>query len=522
MIFAKQNYHLPVVKILIFNKGEFMKNETEMEQFNQNNKTMKGKYLIGALLMAVLGAFIALMVYTRLIDKPSEKTGKDTAALYLPKEQPILTSYEQQDTPVDFTYAAEQTVHAVVSVRTSTMVSQQNNPIMEFFYGNNSRQPREMRGLGSGVIISEDGYIITNNHVIEEAEKINVKLNDNREFEAQVIGRDPSTDIALLKIKANNLSFIKYGDSDQLKLGEWVLAVGNPFNLTSTVTAGIVSAKGRNIGILDDRYKIESFIQTDAALNMGNSGGALVNTKGLLVGITSAIMSRSGEYAGNSFAIPVNIVKKVVDDLRQYGEVQRALIGVNILDVNSELIEKENLKLDQVKGVYLSGIVSGGSAEDAGLKEKDVIVKFNGVGVASVSELQEQVGKFRPGDKANITYIRNGKENTVPIILKNFDNTTKVIAPGEGGGAVFGARLESINSDEKDNFRIDYGVKVTELNDGRFKELGIKKGYIILTVNGKKVRTGSDVKEFTNNGQSLTSIEVLQSNGAIFSWQSRR
>lgn len=495
----------------------------KMEHNNKNNKIMKGKYLLGAFGMAIIGAFVALFVFTRLIDKPSAKVGKDTASLNIVEARPILTSLQQQDTQVDLTYAAEQAVHAVVSVRTSTMVSgQYDNPIMEFFYGRSQRQPREMKGLGSGVIISEDGYIITNNHVVEDAEKINIKLNDNREFEARIIGRDPSTDIALLKIKADNLSYMKYGDSDQLRLGEWVLAVGNPLYLYSTVTAGIVSAKGRNLGLIDDNYKIESFIQTDAALNPGNSGGALVNTKGLLVGITSAIITPSGTFAGYSFAIPVTIVRKVVEDLKQYGEVQRAFIGVKISDVTPELIDKENLKLDAVKGVYLSEVTEGGAALEAGLKVKDVIVKFNGVSVGTVAELQEQIGKFRPGDKADVTYIRNGKENTVSIVLRNYDNTTKFVAPGEGAGVVFGARLESLNSEEKGMYRIDYGVKVTELNDGRFKELGIKKGYIILTINGKKVKAASDVKEFTNNGQNLTSLEGYQSNGTYFSYSFRK
>lgn len=503
--------------------GMINEKQSKMEQNNQKINNMKGKFLFGAFLMAIAGAFIAIFVYTRFIEKPFDKVGRDTANIMVADAQPLLTSLQQIEGQVDFTFAAEQTVHAVVSVRTSSMVSSQyNNPILDYFYGNNSRQPREVKGLGSGVIISEDGYIITNNHVIEDAEKINVKLNDNREFEGQVIGRDPNTDIALIKIKANGLSYVRYGDSDQLKLGEWVLAVGNPFNLTSTVTAGIVSAKGRNLGILDGSYKIESFIQTDAALNMGNSGGALVNTKGLLVGITSAIMSPNGVYAGNSFAVPVNIVKKVIDDLKQFGEVQRAIIGVNIEDVTSELIDKESLKLDQVKGVYLNGIVAGGSAEDAGLKVKDVIVKFNGVSVSSVAELQEQVGKTRPGDKADVTYIRSGTEKTVAVILKNVDNTTKTVAPGEGAGIVFGARIVPLNSDEKNTYRLDNGVKVTELNDGRFKELGIKKGYIIVSVNSKKVKTAADVKEFTNNGQSLTSIEGYQLNGTYFNYQFRK
>lgn len=491
-----------------------------MEKNNLNNNNMKGKYFLGAFLMAVAGAFIAIFIYTRLIEKPSYTSGNDTSNIAADDARPLLTSLQEIEGQVDFTYAAEQTVHGVVHVRTSTTVSRQyNNPIMEWFYGREYSQPRELKGYGSGVIVSADGYIITNNHVIENAESVTVKLNDNREFKAELIGRDQSTDIALLKIKAENLPYIKYGDSDQLKLGEWVLAVGNPFNLTSTVTAGIVSAKGRDLGILDDNYKIESFIQTDAALNMGNSGGALVNTKGLLVGITAAIISPTQTYAGNSFAIPVNIVKKVVEDIKQFGTVQRAIIGVNVIDVTSELIEEKDLKLDQVKGVYLDGIVAGGSADDAGLKEKDVIIKLNGIKVGSRSEMQEQVGKYRPGDKVDITFIRNGKENTVPVVLKNVDNNINIIKPGEGAGIVFGARMVPLSREEKSRYRLESGVRVTELNDGRFRDLGMQKGYIIVSVNGKKVNSAADVKEFTNNGQSLTSIAGYQSNGYRFSFE---
>ena len=258
---------------------------------------------------------------------------------------------------------------------------------MQWFYGDRySSKPREANGYGSGVIISNDGYIITNNHVVEGAESVDVTLNDKRTFTAKVVGRDQGSDIALLKIKAENLPIIKYGDSDQLRLGEWVLAVGNPFNLTSTVTAGIVSAKGRSLNLNEGDYRIESFIQTDAALNMGNSGGALVNTKGLLVGITSAIISPNGAYSGNSFAIPVTIVKKVVDDLREFGQVQRALIGVNIQDIESE--DAEKLNLSEVKGILVTRVIQDGSAEAAGMKENDVIIKFDGHPVNSVSELQ--------------------------------------------------------------------------------------------------------------------------------------
>jgi serine protease Do len=495
-----------------------------MEQNFQNNRSIKAKYFFGALLMAVVGAFIALIVYTRLIDKPYVAVAATN--INTEKAQPILTSLSQQETQVDLTYAAEQTVHSVVHVRTtSTLSAQNNNPIMEFFYGDSYSRPRQVRGYGSGVIISADGYIITNNHVVDGAEEVTVKLNDNREFKAQVVGRDPNTDIALIKIKAENLPVLKYGDSDVLRLGEWVLAVGNPFNLTSTVTAGIVSAKGRNLtfpGEENNQYKIESFIQTDAAVNMGNSGGALVNTRGQLVGITSAIMTSNNGFVGNSFAIPVNIVKKIVEDLRQFGEVQRAFMGVGIADVTPELIDKENLKLDAIKGIYLTSINDGGSAADAGLKEKDVIIKINGNAVGTVPELQEQVGRFRPGDKADITYIRNGKENTVPVTFKNINKNTKVVAKGEGIGEVFGASLESLSSEEKASFRIDYGVKVSEIGDGRLKDIGIKKGYLILTVNGKKVKAATDVKEFTNNGESLTSIEGYASDGTYFSFQFRK
>ena len=390
---------------------------------------MRGKYIFGSLFMALLGASIALFAYTRIIGKPSVAVMKDSSGVEIKDARALLTSFQMQEGQVDFTYAAEQTVHGVVHVHTKTMMgAQPDNPIMEWFYGNQYSKPREVSGYGSGVIISNDGYIITNNHVIENAESVEVTLNDKRTFTAQVIGRDPSTDIALLKVKADNLPYIRYGDSDQLKLGEWVLAVGNPFNLTSTVTAGIVSAKGRNLGLIEGDYRIESFIQTDAALNMGNSGGALVNTKGLLVGITSAILSPSGAYAGNSFAIPVTIVKKVINDLKEFGEVQRALIGVNIKDVDAEDAGKQNLK--EIKGVLITRVIGDGSADDAGLKENDVIVKFDDMAVNTVPELQEQVGKHRPGDKASVTYLRNGKEATVPIVLKNVAGNTSVVTAG--------------------------------------------------------------------------------------------
>ncbi|MGA1977196.1 MAG: Do family serine endopeptidase [Bacteroidales bacterium] len=484
---------------------------------------MKGKYLLGALFMALLGAGIALFAYTKFVYKPAPVVARDSFQTEIPSPkvaQALMTSFQAQEGQVDFTFAAEQTVHAVVHVHTKTMVNDQaENPILQFFYGDNynNSKPREVSGYGSGVIISPDGYIITNNHVIEDAENIEVKLNDNRVFKAQLVGRDPSTDIALLKIKADNLTWLRYGDSDNLRVGEWVLAVGNPYNLTSTVTAGIVSAKGRNLKLIASDYSIESYIQTDAALNPGNSGGALVNTKGLLVGITSAIYSPNGAYAGNSFAIPVNIVKKVIDDIRQYGTVQRAIMGIQMNEVTPEDAEKQNLQ--EVKGAIIKEVNEGGAAEAANLKKNDIITKVDGTPVDSPSELQEQIGKHRPGDRIMLTYFRDGKENSVPVTLKNFAGNTNLVTPGMGIGVVYGARFEALSSTDKRMFNIDYGVRIVDIGDGKFKDMGLKKGTILITVNGKKVKTSEDVRQATNNETSLKSIEGIQPDGTIFNYR---
>jgi len=470
--------------------------------------------------MALLGASIALFAYTKIVVRPSLAVSKDSSKVEVRDAQAYLTSFQTQEGQIDFTYAAEQTVHGVVHVHTKTTYgSSSENPILEWFYGDRySSKPQIANGWGSGVIISADGYIITNNHVVENAESVDITLNDKRTFTAKVVGRDPGSDIALLKIKAENLPFIKYGDSEQLRLGEWVLAVGNPFNLTSTVTAGIVSAKGRYLGLNEGNNKIESYIQTDAALNMGNSGGALVNTKGLLVGITSAIMSPNGAYSGNSFAIPVTIVKKVVNDLKEFGEVQRAIIGVNIQDVDADIASKQNLS--EVKGILVTRIIPSGSAQEAGMKENDVIVKFDGQNVNTMAELQEQVGKHRPGDKATVTFLRNGKETTLPITLKNIAGNTKVVTAEmeDAGDVVFGAKLEPLSSADMNSLNIDYGVKVTDINNGKFKDIGIAKGYIILSINGKKVKTPDDVKQISKNGTSLKSIEGILPDGTEFNY----
>lgn len=316
----------------------------------------------------------------------------------------------------DFTAAAESSVNAVVHVKTTYSIRQvSTDPVLEFFFGRPLQQEqRVQQASGSGVIISEDGYIVTNNHVIDKARNIEVVLNDKRSYSATLVGTDPNTDIALLKIEENNLPWIAFGNSDSLQVGEWVLAVGNPFNLTSTVTAGIVSAKARSINIINSDMKIESFIQTDAAVNPGNSGGALVNTRGELVGINTAIASQTGSYAGYSFAVPVTIVSKVVSDLKLYGTVQRGLMGVQIADISSELYNQKHLTTMQ--GVYVGNVIQGSAAAKAGLQVGDVIIAIDGKSIDGTAQLQETIGQHRPGDTIQVRYIRNGQ--TMQTILE--------------------------------------------------------------------------------------------------------
>ncbi len=481
---------------------------------------MKGKTLITTLLIAFLGALIGLFVYTRFLDKDRLVTGEDKDKKDM-AENARYTSLVPQSGVNDFTFAAEHTVHAVVHVKTKTTVSSSySNPLYEFFYGPGSNQPREVRGSGSGVIVTADGYIVTNNHVIDEADEVEVTLNDKRTFTAEVVGRDPSTDIALLKIKATGLTYIGFGDSEAIRLGEWVLAVGNPFNLTSTVTAGIVSAKGRSLNLLDNQYRIESFIQTDAAVNMGNSGGALVNTQGELIGITTAIFSPTGAYSGNSFAVPSSIVKKVYEDLRQFGEVQRGLIGVNISDVDEKIAKEQNLK--EIKGVYLQGIVPDGAAAAAGLREQDVIIAVNGEPVETTGDLQTKVNRYRPGDKIEVTYLRRGKEDKKTVVLRNIAGTTGVVTPGTVSADIFGATFVPLTATERDQLKIENGVKITSIKDGRLRDLGMANGTIIVDVNGQKVNSAADIRRATNDEKSLTSIEGYTTDGTYFKYQTRR
>ncbi len=467
---------------------------------------MKTKKILGTLVVAMLGAFIGIFVYSMVF------TGKDDRTTH-----PLVVQNDTQQVSLaslpanldaqtlDFTMAAEKSVHAVVHVKnTKFEVQRYTNPFYEFFYGDASRtEPTPVVGYGSGVIISPDGYIVTNNHVVEQADEIEVTLNDKRSYKADIVGTDPSTDIALVKIKADDLPYIPFGNSDALKLGEWVLAVGNPFNLTSTVTAGIVSAKGRNLGILPDNYRVESFIQTDAALNRGNSGGALVNTKGELVGINTAIISPNGAYAGNSFAVPVNIVKKIVADLIEYGTVQRAVLGVTITDVTNDLANEK--KLDAIEGVYINGVSENGAAQAAGIEPGDVIISLNGVKVNSVSQLQEQVSRYRPKDKVDVVVKRNNKEKPFEVVLRNMEGETKMVTADE---AVLGAQFREVSRELRNRLQIDYGVQVTGIRDGAMKDAGVKNDFVITSVDGQPVKSVQQVKNALETQPAGSNIEL--------------
>ncbi len=369
-------------------------------------------------------------------------------------------------------------------------------------------QPQQ--STGSGVIISDDGYIVTNNHVVDGADKVDVTLDDKRAYTAKVIGTDPSTDLALLKIDAKSLPYAAYGNSDQVRVGEWALAVGNPFNLNSTVTAGIISAKGRNIHILpDQKFPIESFIQTDAAVNPGNSGGALVNTNGELIGINAAIASNTGSYSGYSFAIPVNIVKKVVDDILEFGTVQRGFIGVSIRDIDGDFLKEKGLPT--LDGVYVNGITKDGAAATSGLKEGDVITKINGVAVKSSPELQEQVGRYRPGDDIKVTVMRDEQEKTFNVTLRNKEGNTKVIR--NEAVDFLGARLEPIEDGELSKLQIESGIRVKELGSGKLKSAGIKEGFIITTIDNKPVTSTDDLTSYLGQKKGGVLIEGYYPNG---------
>jgi serine protease Do len=460
-------------------------------------------------ILILAGAFIAVWAYSTFFDQ--------TKIITIKEEQPVkLASYPANGLSVlpDLTFAAENSIHAVVHISTQSIRSgswSSGNPLLDEFFGmRRNQQPRIAQGFGSGVILSDDGYIVTNNHVIENAQKIKVILNDKREFDARLIGADPSTDIALLKVEANNLPHLIYGDSNELKLGEWVLAVGNPFNLTSTVTAGIISARARNLRISDDTMAVESFIQTDAAVNPGNSGGALVNQQGELIGINTAIASRTGTFTGYSFAVPVSIVKKVVSDLKEFGEVQRALLGVNIFDVNAE--KAEELKLKIIEGVYVDGVPENGAARQAGIKKGDVIVNVGGAKVKNTAELQEKVSQYRPGDDVKIVVIRDGEEKQFTLTLRNRHGDTQVV---RDRSIYLGAEFEEVNYNDKNKLKIEYGIKIKKLDTGKLKEAGLKESFIITNVNKRPIVEVNDFKREVGNARGGILVEGIYPNGEV-------
>ena len=436
--------------------------------------------------------------------------------------------------PVDLTYAAEKSLPSVVHIKyvqnsKIRTVDVQSDPFSDFFNdpfggffgrGNGGTQKRQVQtpkktATGSGVIISSDGYIVTNNHVVDGADELTVTLNDNTEHSARIIGTDKTTDLALIKIDGKNLPAITIANSDDIKVGEWVLAVGNPLGLNNTVTAGIVSAKARSLGA----NGVESFIQTDAAINAGNSGGALVNTRGELVGINAMLYSQTGVYSGYGFAIPTSIMNKVVEDLKQYGTVQRALIGIQGIDVknyvDAQKDQGKEIDLGTMEGIYVAKVTEGGAAEEAGIKEGDVIVEANGQKVTKMAELQEAIAQKRPGEKITLSYLHNKKKHTATVTLKNEQGSTKVIKNMDLD--VLDANFREVTEAQKQQLNINYGLEVMKVNNGKLKEVGIGKGFIIQRVNDQSIKTIEDlqkvVKEASTSKEPVLYIQGIYPTG---------
>ncbi|MDR2408284.1 MAG: trypsin-like peptidase domain-containing protein [Bacteroidales bacterium] len=422
--------------------------------------------------------------------------------------------------PVDFTYAAENTINAVIHISAEM---QQKSSLFDLFFQDpflnffGQPQTRVYQAYGSGVILSSDGYIITNNHVVEGATKIKVTLNDKRTFEAAIVGTDEKNDLALLKVEAKNLHNIKYGNSDEVRLGEWVLAVGNPYNLTSTVTAGIVSAKARNLNILGGNTSVSSFIQTDAAVNSGNSGGALVNTAGELIGINAAIASNTGSFAGYSFAIPVNIVKKVVDDLMKYGRVQRVFFGASFSEMDGS--KAENLHLNNAKGIQVFKIEPNKSADNAGIKEGDILLSINKHEVNSFSELKEILDQHIPGDVIVCKIIREQKELEIKVTLKNIIGTTDIIRKGDKVALQkLGIEVEPISDQIKARYRVNNGLHVTKIKDGLLKAAGIQNDFVITAIDKRSVATENDIERILEDKEGIIRIEGFYPNGYVYGY----
>ncbi|MEX2568568.1 MAG: Do family serine endopeptidase [Cyclobacteriaceae bacterium] len=462
----------------------------------------KKQFFLGILLASLIGGMVAILGVSLL------QNNQNSSSNFSEKQNTSFVNWLNDDRfvvpeGINFVASAEQVTPAVVHVRSSVSISGREgsvDPLEEFFGFRNPRgeaPPREGRSSGSGAIISEDGYIVTNNHVIENATKVEVTLEDNRRLTARVIGTDPTTDLALLKVEANNLPFIPFGDSDRAKVGEWVLAVGNPYDLNSTVTAGIISAKARNIGILRDEVnnlQIESFIQTDAAVNPGNSGGPLVNLNGEIIGINTAIATRTGGFSGYSFAVPSSIAKKVMDDLLEFGTVQRGLLGVTISDVNPELEERLGQKIQASRGVYVVGVNENSGGEDAGIQEGDVIIGIDGFDTYTTSSLQERVARKRPGDKVEVKFLRDGKEMTAMATLKNFSGNTKVVIKELPKTAEFeGVVFEDLKANLKERLNLEGGASISIIENETWAEAGVKPGFIITKIGRTKILDSEDL-----------------------------
>ena len=470
------------------------------------------KRILGLFFVAIIGGLVATGVNVYYFDNADTSVVSHTIPHRPEFVRPQFTNFAGSDVVTslpDFTIVAEQTVNAVVHIRAEferRRGAQEDffgqGDIFDFFFGPRQRRPAPDRspvvGSGSGVIISSDGYVLTNNHVIENARLIEVTMNDSRVYEATLVGSDPTTDLALLKIEESNLPYLTFGDSDAVMVGEWVLAIGNPFNLASTVTAGIVSAKGRNINILAEEMAIESFIQTDAAVNRGNSGGALVNTRGELIGINTAIASTTGTFTGYSFAVPSNIALKVMEDLLEFGEVQRAMLGVTISPLTSR--RAEELGLSIIQGAYVENVSRNSAAEEAGIKEGDVIIAINNNQVRNTSELIEIVGRKRPGDTVNVRYYRDGGERATEATLKNiYGEIAAVTRESRDVTEMLGARFEALTSDELSQLDIDHGVKITSLSRGALSNAGIRNGFVITHIDNKPVRRPGDIHDIIGN-----------------------
>lgn len=483
------------------------------------------KSTIKPILLGVIGGIIPVLLFLSLYKQPESTIDKNITKSETPESsgvyQTSFASDNGMNQALDFTYASSKSINSVVHINTTVVrTTIHRDPFFEFFYGPGAgeRERKQYgRGSGSGVIVSEDGYIVTNNHVIDEASEIEVTLNNNSTFEAKVIGTDPSTDLAIIKIETTGLTPMAFGNSDEIQVGEWVLAVGNPFNLTSTVTAGIVSAKARNINIIGSRNRdvvpIESFIQTDAAVNPGNSGGALVNTRGELVGINTAIASQTGSYTGYSFAIPSKLVNKVMIDLIDFGMVQRGFLGVQISPVNQALVDEKNLP--NTKGVYIVGVNPDSGAERAGVKEGDVILKVGAKEVNTPAQLQEEVGKRRPGDQVQLTIRRKNEEKVIAVTLKNMEGTTELVSKEEVERfSALGATFEELSREDKKSLDIDHGVRIKSISTGKLKALGLTEGMIVTKINNDKVKSVEQLTSFLKNNKNKgVLLEIMTESG---------